>query len=60
MIGRLTQEKINKAIEELTSIIADKYAIMMTPMSKLKDGTLKRYKVITSYNIAWTVLTCHA
>jgi hypothetical protein len=47
MLGRLTQDKINKVIDELSLIIHDKYTVMMTPPQKLKDpNSLKRYKVL--------------
>lgn len=44
MKGRLTLEKINKAIDEIQKIIETKYKLLNTPFSKLSGERLKKYR----------------
>lgn len=45
MKGRLTQDKINAAIDEIHTILEAKYKIVSIPMSKLSGTNLKKWKV---------------
>lgn len=51
MKGRVQLDKVNKAIDEIQSIIEYKYKILATPMSKLSGEPLKKYKVSFLLNL---------
>lgn len=40
--GRLTQTKVNEAIEALNSVFEEKYALLAIPSSKLKEAQRRR------------------
>ncbi len=49
--GRITLEKVNKAIDEFHSLLAVKYKILSTPMSKLSAELTQQYKAYKDQEI---------